>query len=126
LFSSKDFWSIWVDNKFAPAGLCGLKLHHGEQLLLAAVPDTSNGFPLVLSAPSRATIGHPFQVTGTYFGQTGKKTPLAHARVTGRGISATTNAHGVATIGASKAGTLVLKASAPGYVRSAPDRVRVS
>jgi hypothetical protein len=125
-FTSKDFWSIWVDDKFAPAGLCGLKLHRGEQLLFAAVSDTFNGFPLVLSAPGTATTGHAFRVTVTYFGKANKKTPLAHARVTGRGISVRTNGHGVATIDPHTAGTLVLKASAPGYIRSAPDRVRVS
>jgi hypothetical protein len=124
-FTSKDFWSIWVDDKFAPAGLCGLKLHRGEQLLFAAVSDTFNGFPLVLSAPSSATTGHSFHVTVTYFGKAGKKKPLAHARVTGRGIAVTTNSQGVATIDPHKAGTLALKATAAGYIRSAPESVRV-
>jgi hypothetical protein len=125
LFTSKDYWSVWVDNKFAPAGICGLKLRRGEQLLFAAVPDTFNGYPLTLAAPRNATAGKAFTVTVTYLGNKGKRTRLAGARVTGRGVSATTNSRGVARIIPAKAGTLVLKATDNGYIRSAPDTVRV-
>ena len=38
-FTSKDYWEVFVDNVAAQAGICGLKLHKGEQLLFAAVPD---------------------------------------------------------------------------------------
>ncbi len=128
LFSGKDFWSVWVGDTPASTGVCGLKLHRGEQLLFAAIPDSLNfdkAFLLALSAPKSATAGHSFTVTVDAIGRTGKRTPLAHAHVTGHGVNATTNSHGVATVDATKAGTLTLQASRTGDIRSAPETVRV-
>jgi hypothetical protein len=61
-----------------------------------------------------------------WFNAAGKRKPLAHAHVTGPGVSATTDAQGIAHITPSHGGTLVLKADEKGYVRSAPARVIVS
>jgi hypothetical protein len=124
---SKDYWSVWVDGKYAQSGICGLKLHRGEQLLFAAVPDsykTTNG-PLVVIAPATATTARPFTVTVDYTTAAGKLKPLAQARLSGGGVTATTNRQGKATIVAHRAGTLTLNAAKTGYIR-AEARVRVS
>jgi hypothetical protein len=125
LFSSKDYWSVWVGDGYAQHGLCGIKLHSGEQLLFAAVPGTFKGSLLTLKVPAAANAGHAFRVTAYAVSATGKRTPLAHAHVTGRGVNATTNGQGVATVEESKAGTLTLQASRTGDIRSAPETVRV-
>ncbi len=125
-FSTKDYWSIWVGDGYAQHGLCGIALHRGEQILFAAVPDTFNGSLLTLSAPSRDTIGNPFTVTVFSVKPNGKRAPVAHARVRGRGVSATTDAHGHAVIDPTKAQTLVLQASDRRDIRSAPTSVTVS
>jgi hypothetical protein len=125
-FSSKDFWDIFVNNVPAPAGACELKLHPGEQLLFAAVPDSGQEFPLALQAPRSATVGHSFTVKVVSF-KGGKTKPLAGARVTGTGIkSAVTNKRGLATIVDGHLGALVLHAAKQGYIRAAPATLRVS
>jgi hypothetical protein len=125
-FSTKDYWSIWVGDGYAQHGLCGIPLHRGEHLLFAAVPDTFNGSLLALSAPASATAGHAFKVTVYSVSQKGKRTPLAHAHVAGRGVNATTNGRGIARIDPHKSGTLVLQASHAGDIRSAPEAVHVA
>jgi hypothetical protein len=124
--SSKDYWSIWVDGRYAQSGLCGLKLHRGEQLLFAAVSDSFSGYPLVLTAPGSATAGKTFTVKVSYVSPTGKLKPLAHAHVTGPGVSAFTNGTGSATIVDHHAGTLTVDAAKTGYIRAPAARVRVA
>jgi hypothetical protein len=120
-FSSKDYWSVWVDNRFASAGVCGLKLHRGEQLLFAAVPISGTEYPIALTAPSRVAAGAAFKVHVVWVAPKGTK-PLAGARVNG----AVTDARGVATIQAGSAGKLLLRATKVGYIRAAPVSVTVS
>jgi hypothetical protein len=124
-FTAKDFWEIFVNNVPAPAGACELKLHPGEQLLFAAVPDSGHELPLGLLAPASATVGHSFTVKVVRF-KGGKAKPLAGARVTGRGVSAITNKRGLATIVDRHLGALVLHAAKQGYIRAAPVTLRVS
>ncbi len=124
-FTSKDFWEIFVDDVAASKGSCEIGLHSGEQLLFAAVPDSTNEYPLAVSAPANATAGSSFTVKVVWFkGHTTK--PLAGARVTGTGVNAVTDRRGVATITGAQAGTLVLRAAAKGYIRAAPVTVHVS
>jgi hypothetical protein len=113
-FTSKDYWSIFVDNKFATAGICGLKLHRGEQILFAAVPQKGSEYPLVISAPRRATAGKPFTVKVSYFNAKGASKPVAGVAVKG---GLTTNAQGTTTVTASKSGKLILTAAHAGYIR---------
>jgi hypothetical protein len=101
-------------------------LHRGEQLLFAAVPQTGTEYPTALRAPRHATAGHAFNVKVVWFNASGKRNALPHAHVTGSGISATTDAHGIARITPGHSGVLVLKADEKGYIRSAPLRVTVS
>ena len=109
------YWGIWVNGRFASAGLCDLKLHAGDQLLLAPVPAKGSVFPIVLSAPGHASAGRGFTVKATYFGAKGGAKPLAGVAINGGGV---TNKQGIATITAAKAGKLKLVASRKGYIRS--------
>jgi hypothetical protein len=124
-FSSQDYWSIWVDNKFAPAGICALKLHAGEQLLFAAVPIKGTEHPLVITGPKQATAGHRVQLKVTYFNAKGVARPLAGATVHGGGGSALTGANGAVSVTAPKAGKPTYTAAKAGYIRSAAVTVRV-
>lgn len=120
------YWSVWVDNRYAPAGVCALKLHRGEQLLFAAVPDKGSEYPIVITAPGRATAGQPFKLHVFYYSAKGAAKPLAGAAVRGAGPKAVTNGHGVLSITAQHTGRLTFGASEHGYIRAAPVTVRVS
>jgi hypothetical protein len=116
-FSATGFyWGIWVNNRFASAGICDLKLHAGDQLLLAPAPIKGTVFPIILSAPGRATSGHAFTVKATYFaGSKGAAKPISGVAIKGGGV---TTKQGIATVTASRAGKLKLVASRKGYVRA--------
>jgi hypothetical protein len=114
--SARYRWSIWVDNRHAPAGVCGLKLHQGEQLLFAAVPEKGNPYPIVLSAPSRAIVGHSFRVQAFYQGANGR-TPLASADVAVGAKHGLTNQHGYITLAPTHPGRFTIVASHPGDIR---------
>ncbi len=114
-FTSSYYWSIFVDDRYAPAGICGLKLKRGEQLLFAAVPVKGNEYPIVLSAPRHATAGHPFKVETYYYGAQGGAKPVAGISIKDGGV---TNAKGITSVTAPKAGKLTLTASHTGYIRT--------
>ena len=123
----KFFWGIWIDDRFATTGPCGIKLHRGDRLLFAAVPATGpEAHPINLTAPSHAVAGHAFTLKVVWFSDAGVPKPLAGARVSGGGVSTVTNSHGIATIVTAQRGTLVLHATDKGYIRAAPVRVRVT
>jgi hypothetical protein len=123
--TSKDYWSLWVNNGYAPTGICGIKLKAGEQLLFAAVPDTPTEYPLGLAGPSSATAGRAFTVKTVGYNSAGKGKPLARVAVTGKGVKVTTNKHGVAKITATRKGVLVLHAAKAGWIRAAALSVHV-
>ncbi|HEY6398386.1 MAG TPA: DUF4430 domain-containing protein, partial [Solirubrobacteraceae bacterium] len=119
--SKKSFWAIFVNNVSATVGICGIQLHSRDKLLFAAVSPTSKrpvSYPTAIHGPSTVTVGNSFRIQVVYFDAAGKARPLAHARVSGSGVSLVTNAHGSASIKATKSGTLSLRTSPPGYVRS--------
>jgi hypothetical protein len=119
------YWSIFVDNRFATAGICGLKLHTGEQLLFAPAPAKGSISALVLKAPRTATAGKAFKVKAFYYPGAGNATKPV-AGVTFTGASGTTNKQGIATLTAKQTGTLRLTGSAKGYVRSALATIKVA
>jgi hypothetical protein len=124
-FTHGSYWSVWVDNHYAQAGVCGLKLHRGEQLLFAPYPSKGKVFPIVLTAPKRASTGKPFTVRATYFTGKGSATkPISGVSFTG--AKGTTNAKGVATVTPGKAGKLKLVGSRTGYIRSAAQTITVA
>jgi hypothetical protein len=116
------YWGIWVDNTFASAGICDLKLHKGEHLLFAPAPAKGTVYPTAITAPSHATTGTAFTVTVVSYTAKGKARPLSGAVLDG----ARTNAQGVATITPTKTGRLRLTASRTGYIRSAAVTVTVT
>lgn len=118
------YWGIWLNNKFAQAGICDLTLHAGDQLLFAPSPATGSIYPIVISAPQRATVGRSFKVKLSFFGAKASAQPLGGVTVAGAGV--VTNRQGVATVDPQKAGKLRLSASATGYIRSAVASVTVS
>ena len=124
--STKYYWSVWVDHVYAQSGICGLKLHRGEQLLFAAVPDNPIEYPIALTAPRGATVGRSFKVKAVAFTSSGQSKALAGASVNGSGVSAVTGRGGTASITAHKSGTLVLQVSKNDYIRSAPITIRIS
>ena len=123
-YAKGDYWSVFVDDRYAESGICGLTLHAGEQLLFAPYPSKGKTFPIVLTAPAKASVGTPFEVKAFYYpGQGNTTRPIKG--VSFSGAAGTTNAQGVATITPSSAGTLKLVANATGYIRSALDTVTV-
>jgi hypothetical protein len=120
----KYYWSIYVNNRPAATGGCGIKLHPGDQLLFAATVYPE--YPIAIKAPSTATAGKAFSVKVVAFNAKGKSKPLAGAHVTGAGQGVVTNSRGLAQVVASKSGTLKLGASDKGYVRAAQVGVRVT
>src|SRR5947209_7511595 len=105
-FSSKYFWEVFVNNVAASSGACGVKLHSGQQLLFAAVPQSGFEYPLRLSTAHSVVGGKAFAVKVVWFNAGGRAKPLAGAQVTARGIHAVTNKKGIATIAAHHRGTL--------------------
>jgi hypothetical protein len=125
-FTSSHYWEIWVNHKPAQEGICGLKLHRGEQLLFAPAPDKGNVYPSALSGRSRVRAGQRFSLKAVYYTNAGKAKPLAKARIKAGGLSAVTNKRGVATFKATHSGRLRFVVSEKGYIRSAPLTVEVS
>jgi hypothetical protein len=111
---TSSWWELFVNNVAATTGICDVKLHPGEQILFAAVPDKGTAYPLELRAPRQAKAGDPFTVTVRAFDAKGKAKALAGAKVDGQ----TTNAHGTARITLAHAGTVTLTATSKGHVRA--------
>lgn len=124
-FTSKDYWSVWVDNKFASAGICSLKLHRGEQLLFAAVPIKGTEYPIVMSGPKHAAAGQSFTLKLSYINNKGAVKPVAGARVRGNGAAGVTNAAGTLSVTATHKGKLAYTAAKTGFIRSGAVTVRV-
>ena len=81
VFSAKGYyWGIWVNNQFATAGICDLKLHRGEQLLFAPAPASGTVHPTAIKAPATAKSGSPFTVKVSYYNAKGRSKPLSGAR----------------------------------------------
>ncbi|HZU61182.1 MAG TPA: hypothetical protein VE983_09460 [Solirubrobacteraceae bacterium] len=117
-FSSPYYWSVWVNDKYASSGVCGITLKKGDQLLFAVEPDSTMWYPTTLSAPHDATRNHPFTVKVMGYTSSGKK-PLAGVTVSGNGITSTKTDHsGVATVTDSHSGVLILRASPMKFIRS--------
>jgi hypothetical protein len=117
-FSAKGFyWGIWVNNKFASTGLCDLKLKPGDQLLLAPAPGGGTTYPIVLTAPAKATAGQSFSVRTSYFKTSkGKAKALPGVKVTDAG--AVTDRGGNATVTVTKPGKVTLIATLKGDIRA--------
>ena len=126
IFSKGSYWEFFVNNHAASVGICDQKAKSGDQLLFANVPAKGAAeFPIVISAPAKATAGRSFQVKASYY-PTKSNTAKPLAGVSFTGVKGKTNAQGVATVTASQAGKLSLVGSKSGEIRSAAATVVVS
>lgn len=114
--TTKYYRAIYVNNAYASAGICALHLPRGEQVLLAAVPNSANiPHPLAISAPRRAIAGQPFRVRVTYSTPGGRARPLAGVSMGG---AAKTNRQGFITLRVARGGVDHLTVGARGYIRA--------
>lgn len=116
--SGNFYWGIWVNNRYATTGACEIKLRAGDQLLFAVDSVKQHEHPLGISTVS--TAAGSFTVKVVAYSDAGKATPLAGARVTGRGVSATTNRSGLATITVAVGHRASVTAGKRSYIRTAP------
>lgn len=119
------YWGVWINDRYASAGVCGIGLRTGDSLLFAVDSVAHHEHPIKLASASRTRVGRALSVKVSWFSDAGVAKPLAGARVAGSGISAVTNGRGIAQIKPAKAGRLVLQASRSGYVRAQAVRVSV-
>jgi Domain of unknown function (DUF4430) len=126
VFSKGHYWEFFVNNHAASVGICDQKVKASDQLLFASVSAKGAAeFPIVISAPAKATAGTSFQVKASYY-PTKSKTAKPLAGVSFTGVKGKTNAQGVVTVTASQAGKLSLVGSKSGEIRSAAATVVVS
>jgi hypothetical protein len=125
-FSSNYFWEIFIDNKPASVGACGLSLKRGDSLVFAAVPTKGREDLTAIRAPRSVAAGKPFRVKVVRYTPGGVAKPLAGAPVRLGKKSVLTNAHGVATVTITGTGTVTLHSAPKGEVRPAPVTVRVT
>jgi hypothetical protein len=123
---SAYYWGIWIDDRYASAGICGTKLRSGDQLLFAVDSVAHHEHPIELVTSRNARAGRSFSAKVIWFSDAGVAKPLAGARILGAGVNVVTNGHGTAKITASRSGTLVLRAARAQYIRAESVRVRVS
>ena len=124
--TSKFYWGIWVNNRYATSGACGLRLHGGDQLLFAVDSVAHREHPLAIKGPSHATVGKPFDLKVVWYSDNGKSKPLAGARVSVGGKSGKTNSRGIVPLTPSHTGTFTINASHTGYIRAEAVRLRVT
>lgn len=118
-YSKSGHWyELFVNNRAAITGLCGIKIAKGDRVLLAAVPDAGKEFPTGITAPKSATAGQAFTVSVGLYNAKGKPHALKGATVKGGGVTATTNAKGLATIKTTHTGRIVFTATKKGEIRS--------
>jgi len=139
-FTQNDYWAEWVDfgsgYKFGN-GICNDVLKAGDEVL-ELVDRSSDAFlptrfPLDLEGvPTAIDAGKPVTVTVVSYVAadgtpgTSTRTPVEGATVSGGGVTAMTGAGGTAELAFATAGSVVVKATKPGSIVSAGERVDVS
>ncbi len=82
-----------------------------------------NGYPLILKASAaQIRVGSTLTVTAGYEAKHGFE-PAAGIKLSGGGVTHTTDKDGKAIFQITRSGTLVLRASGKGYIRAAPVEV---
>lgn len=132
-FSSGAYWGFFINDEFAAAGVCGVELQAGDNVLMASLSQSAPSFSLLKLGGVPATVrpGQAFTVTvtgPTFDNTTGAEThgPLAGATVSGGGVSATTGADGNVQITLGARGPTGLRATRSGDIRSATENVCVT
>jgi hypothetical protein len=122
--SGARFWSFWIDNAVASAGVCGITPKNGDSLLF--FPDCFGpGCPpvapviLAIKAPRVVLVGRRFAVrVSAYPDAGGAAKPQAAAKINAGGVKTTTNAAGRAELSVGRVGRVVVRASAANAIRS--------
>jgi hypothetical protein len=139
-YPNPDYWAEWIDRGSgyrAGSGVCNDVMAAGDEALMlvdvAADPYAPTRFPLDIEGlPAGLTAGAPVTVTVVAYVSadlaigSGTRTPVSGAIVAGGGATATTGADGRAVLTFPQAGAFTVKASKPGSVISAAERVTVS
>jgi hypothetical protein len=140
-FTHNDYWAEWVDRgggyKFGN-GICADTLVSGNDVVMVADVSDSSTFgttvnPMAVEGvPARVQRGAPFAVSVVdYRAPTGSpgegvRTPVAGARVTAGGVTATTGSDGRATLTLTTTGVATLKATKAGNAPSGRQFVTVT
>ena len=120
------FWSLWLNGRETPTGICGTALETGDQVLFfpscfgsecPAPPSV-----LVLEGPAAAEVGAPVAVTVlSYPGSGGEPGPAAGATVSAEGVSDQADSSGRTVLTFARAGSFAVHATAgsavPGEAR---------
>jgi hypothetical protein len=127
-FTSGAYWSFWLNYKPSEAGVCGVELKTGDEVLL--FPDClgsgcANPVPLRLRAPDTSAPGRSIAVRVTEHLATGASRPAAGATVTAGASTYTTGPDGRARVPA-EGREVRLRATGPDRVRSATETVCVT
>ena len=135
-FSDSDYWALWngtaAGYSYSQTGICDTIMSEGQEALMLVdrtpPPDfASTGFPLGLRGlPAAIQVGVPVTVTVVSYALDGSSAPVEGATVAGGGTSAVTGSHGAAVLTFAQPGNYAVKASKPGRVVSAGERVTVS
>ncbi len=131
------FWAIYVDGESASAGICNTTLAQGDDLLLAAVRDSDpNGVLNISGLPARAAPGGTAVVTvsrslTTYGGPPdyapiNTTAPAAGATVSYAGTTVSTGADGTATLSFAARGSVAVRATRAGDIRSVTETTCVT
>lgn len=120
LAAAGRYWTLWVNGRPADVGACARELGQGDEVIIfvdcfgGGCPESPE--PLRVDVPNSARAGVPFTVRVEELGGE-RASAVAGATVRGLG-TATSNADGLATLVAERAGTYTLSIEAPGKVRT--------
>ncbi|MEO8687547.1 MAG: hypothetical protein ABI611_04930 [Solirubrobacteraceae bacterium] len=135
---SGRYWAFWLNYRYATAGACGSRMQAGDEVLF--FPDCfgqgcdRNPTPLrITSVPGSAQPGQAFDVRVAQYGvtfdadftATTTEAPAGGATVSAADRSFTTGADGVAHVTVNDRSLAGVRATKPGYVRSATENVCV-
>jgi hypothetical protein len=117
-FSSKYFWAVYGNHTEASAGAGEVNLKAGDKIVYAVLPDKDYDETLLgATAPATATVHKAFKLKLVDYNAKGKPVPLKGATLKFDGKSI--KVHGsTATITPKRHGTLTIRVSKAGYVRT--------
>ena len=122
-FETPYYWDFWLNDKESTQGACRAQLQPGDRVLFfvgcfgESCP-TPPPLPLEIESPPTVNVGEPVTVTVRRYSPEGVASEVAGATVTGAGTSATTDAHGRATLVPSQLGPSTLRVSAAASIRT--------
>jgi hypothetical protein len=109
--SGSSFWDVKLNHVESQVGADQILPKPGDQMLWYLAPNFPAPPELSLTAPGRARTGEAFTVHVQEFGTDGKGAPVAGAKVSGGGSTATTDASGAAQITVADPGQATLTAT---------------